>query len=156
MPCFVTSFFLTYQYIAIIFPRLYIFFCSFHRAVICECSSDLLRVLPAMNGNVTHKQPLPQGAPRKQSSPANLSIPYICPSYTLDPLLLPGISRNPFAFLLRLRVSSSVPAKGVSPSNTPYFCFPIFSSPSYHHLSHTLPHPRSNFCYPVPHSHRTC
>ena len=121
-----------------------------------ETFFTLLRALPAMNQNVTHKQPLPQGAPRKQSSPTNLSIPYICPPYTLDPLLLPGISRNPFAFLLRLRVSSSVPAKGVSPFNTTYLCFPIFSSPSHRHPSHTLPQPRSNFCYPVPHSHRTC
>ena len=48
-----------------------------------------------MNQNVTHKQPLPQGAPHKQSSPINLSIPYMChlihltPSYFLASLEIP-------------------------------------------------------------------
>lgn len=115
----------SYHCIANIFPCSYVFFCNFHRGIICDCSSVLLRVLPAMN----------QSVPHKQSPPIDLSILHMCPPYTHNPLLLSNISGKFVAFPLPSSLDSG------SPPLLPRVC----PHPSQHSISQLS-------CFPLPKS----
>ena len=131
MSRFVTSFLLTYHYIANIFPRS--FFGNFHRGVIYDCSTVPLRVPPALN---------PTNSPLTSPPPTD-AHPLTQPSSCGQRWKAHGI---PSAFLLRRRASST-PANSVSPSFSKPHISTILSPPvrvTLHPLTRSLSHSQSS------------